>query len=40
MTMQIRKQSAVPVPEGAWNLSSEVLNRRSSPWAKAKSAST
>ena len=39
MTMQIRKHSAVPVPDGAWNLSSEVLKRRSSPCAKAKSAS-
>ena len=39
MTMQIRKLAAVPPPEGAWNLSSEVLKRRSRPCAKAKSAS-
>ena len=37
-TMQIRKESAVPPADGAWNLSSEVLSSRSSPWASAISA--
>ena len=40
MTMQIRKLNAVPPPEGAWNLSSDVFNSRSRPCAKANSAST